>query len=1487
MRKLIIIFPLLLGFYSVYSQQIREFSTDTSEFINQFTDFMEDIPEEDEYLLDRFVSVWGSDSLLYEQKLEIIEASNHMLRRRARPSPAFVNYISLLIKQLDPELKEKNFNKWFESYNRLLAGSEVSFNEIQRAMNFIRGIIEDSVLYDLAGNHWKVSNNDFTFGEINNLPVVSFNKVDLICYSNRDTLEIFGSSGFYNLINLKWKGKGGRITWERAGLNPDQVYANLKEYEIEINRSQYRADSVEFFYKKYFDFPLEGYLQDRAMPVSDPSKATYPKFYSYQSSYTIPELFQDIQFIGGLSMQGAKLVGTGSGNNPASLDISENDTLRMQIRSQNIVIGETSMNSISCEMIIRLESDSIHHPDLNFLYLEGSDEIRLSKKEVYTSGVPYSNSYHNVNMNFEELLWKRGTKIMEFQPSIGRAIGSATFESNRFFNQDFYSELQGRDYAHPLVSLWNFSRQLNGWREFPLTAYSGNIGRPDYQVRHQMMKLSRLGFIFYDDDKDRIFLKDKLFYFIEASMDKTDFDVILFQSNVRAPNDNATLNIENNDLTIYGIPNIFLSDSQNVVIVPASNQIIMKRNKNFQFDGSIQAGLIKMYGSNFFFSYDSFKVNLQDIDSLRVQVMTADRNTGEREVMNIENLIQNLTGEILIDKADNKSGIEDNPGYPVFKSNENSYVYFDDPSIQGGVYERGDTYFELDPFELDSLDNFAREGMELTGVFRSGGMLPPLDQKLTLRDDNSLGFVYETPENGLTVYNGKGTFYNALEMSSSGLRGAGQLDYLTSTTYSDDFTFHPDSLMTTSREFLIKKQSSGTGYPKVSSENNKIKWFNKKDEFYADMSDIPFTMFSDTVILRGDLLLRPQGLSGKGSMDLVTSAIISDEFVYDDEQIMADTSDFRLNSPLSDKLAINTANVRANIDFETKNGQFFANEDYTLVEFPEILYSSNLDYFEWEIADGTVKMGLNKEIETAQSEDGLSGPRYYSLLPSQDSLNFVSPLAIYDYNESRLTATEVPYIQVADARIFPGDGQLSVSRNARMHQLTDAGIITDYRNEYYSLYNASVSINGKYDYTASADYDYIDLMGESQLIHFSNIHVDTSGQTTAKGEISTSEDFTLSPYFGFMGEVFLASREPFLRFKGGTRVVHDCRLGRQWLKFETSIDPDSVMIPVSETPFQYDMAPTYAGTMITRDSTHIYSTFFSGRKDYFDRFITTSHGFLRFDPLRKRYEISSTEKLVDSTETGNYLALDRRTCIMHSQGELNLQTDFGQIEMQTFGASQHNIEGNSFIANILMSLDFLFAPEALELFANDLDSIPGIQPMDLSDKLYKQSMRELIGKEDLERLDADLSLYGEYRNIPEKMNKTLILSGINLNWNQYSRSYRYKGEIDVVKVGDRMINRRVKAIVSLTKKPSGDLFDIYMTLDDENWYYFGYTPGSMQVVSSNRIFNNLIFELKARDRKLRTRPGETGYIYSLAPERRLQLFLRRFNVETQQEMEEQ
>ena len=55
-----------------------------------------------------------------------------------------------------------------------------------------------------------------------------------------------------------------------------------------------------------------------------------------------------------------------------------------------------------------------------------------------------------------------------------------------------------------------------------------------------------------------------------------------------------------------------------------------------------------------------------------------------------------------------------------------------------------------------------------------------------------------------------------------------------------------------------------------------------------------------------------------------------------------------------------TDNVKAHVDFAARKGDFAANEDYTLVKFPENKYISYLDYFKWNMDAKTLEMGARK-----------------------------------------------------------------------------------------------------------------------------------------------------------------------------------------------------------------------------------------------------------------------------------------------------------------------------------------------------------------------------------------------------------------------------------------------------------------------------------------------------------------------------------------------
>src|SRR5690606_4522934 len=134
----------------------------------------------------------------------------------------------------------------------------------------------------------------------------------------------------------------------------------------------------------------------------------------------------------------------------------------------------------------------------------------------------------------------------------------------------------------------------------------------------------------------------------------------------------------------------------------------------------------------------------------------------------------------------------------------------------------------------------------------------------------------------------------------------------------------------------------------------------------------------------------------------------------------------------------------------------------------------------------------------------LEGSKFVSTKRGQDSLFFYSPRATYDSRKHIIEAQEVLYINAADARVYPDSGAVTLLKGAEMKPLLNSKIVANSVTEYHNIYKANTNILGRKDYTASGYVDYEDRTGKVENIYFQNITVDTTGQTTASGEIADS-----------------------------------------------------------------------------------------------------------------------------------------------------------------------------------------------------------------------------------------------------------------------------------------------------------------------------------------------------------------------------------------------
>jgi hypothetical protein len=506
------------------------------------------------------------------------------------------------------------------------------------------------------------------------------------------------------------------------------------------------------------------------------------------------------------------------------------------------------------------------------------------------------------------------------------------------------------------------------------------------------------------------------------------------------------------------------------------------------------------------------------------------------------------------------------------------------------------------------------------------------------------------------------------------------------------------------------------------------------------------------------------------------------------------------------------------------------------------------------------------------------GPRYISVHSKQDSLNFVAPQALYDYQNNLIKASEVKLIRVADAIIYTSDGKVVVAEAAQMRSLYDTRIIAGYENRYHTFHSANINISSRQRFTGTGKYDYVDETEKLQVLNMKEIKVDTTGNTIALASIVEPDSFTINPHFSFQGKFMLNAARPLPTFDGGARIRTDCeRLAPSWLRFASEIDPKNVRIPVEENPVNINNTKIYNGLFIANDSIHVYPAFTSGRRNYNDKFIISSGGYLRFNKDSLVFEIASNDKLENRNLPGNYLNFHKFNCNEYGEGEINLGVDLGQMKLKAYGQAKMNVVTRETKLNVLLGIDFSFEPSILTNIAHKIDSFPDLKGFDITNPLYVKVLNEILGKTNSEKYREDITLLGDAKEFPAALNHTLFLTALSLEWNPKSRSYQSSGKIGIGNIGTTQINKMVDGFIEITKRRSGDFMDIYLKLDNKNYYYFGYTRGVMQAYSNNSDFVLRLRDVPLKQRQMDVPKGETTYIYMVSSDSRMATFFRSYN----------
>ena len=1195
MKKYIILLIALCSALMVQAQRFTSFSHDPSKTVEEMKEYLstvnKDRQKEADELLKEFTEYWTT-SISADAQEAFIEASNKLMKRKMRPIPQFASFIHAYMAFTASDFADE-LTVWnqFVDYH-----ATHTLTQFPAKMQLYTQFFKNNILNSGDNVQWTAMGWADKMG-FDQEPYFDFKDINLIASSKKDSFEVADISGRYYPSRLKFNAKGGKVFWDRAGLDLS-VRATLQESEIDLRYPQLRSEHATFHYPALFSEPIYGRVEYKASLPTTEEKATYPRFVSESRMLAIPNLYPDVDYVGGFELRGSSIFGTTEGDTLAMVSIRREGEVIIRALSHSFLIKPTNLLSEDAKVSLYLETDSIYHPAANFKYDNETKDLLISRPKQGVGRSPFFDSYHKLDIYVESVQWNTNDKRIEFRPIVGQTVeSSAFFESYNYYDESVMHEIAGYNNVNPLYTLW----QLYNSEDYgPVTIEDVILwfNKPPLDIKAMMIDFAARGFIEYDINNNQLYYRSKIARYLNNQVKKRDYDYIRLESK----NHYASLDLLTNDLKITGCEFFVLSDPQIVNVYPMNEMVTVKKNRDMVFSGRVIGGLFDFVTHNCHFDYDRFLVDMDVIDTLIMYV--EDKNGpvdmyGDHRLQRVRSQIEEISGVLYIDVPGNKSGMVDYPDYPIFEARKGGKVFYDQPYVLNGVYDRNRFFYAVNQFRIVNLDNFVIDSMKFTGALVSGGIFPDIAEPLQVRPDFSLGFRHKT--SGLPMYEGKGGYQGTIDLSNRGLRGKGNIDYITSHTMSDSLVFYLDSTNGNANQHRVDEQLAGTEFPPASVDEAYLHWEPYQDQMFIHTRKNPISIFRETELV-GNSKITPYGMFGTGVFKFNRADITSKLFAFKHHEVNADTSDLRIYdiSEGNDNIAFTTDNYNSHVDFKTRVGHFVANGKASEVYFVKNEIKATAKEFFWDPIDSTLLRFQweddykNTDIDNTPIRDLVDmapepGNELYAADPSV-GYRFGALSAEFDFTQNVITAHGVRYINVGDAAITPKNGDVTIRKKAVMDPLNKSRILAGRDNKYHEMYNCNTRIQSATRFYANGYYDYVDADERVQSLYMDTIYY--MKETIGHAKIPLEKNFQFSDQFGFDGRAELHSTQPFLSYFGGVEIRTGCdTVPHARMKILQQVDPNNIMLQIHDRTKDMSDLPVKVSISSSNVTGRIYTAF--------------------------------------------------------------------------------------------------------------------------------------------------------------------------------------------------------------------------------------------------------------------------------------------------------
>ena len=1433
-------------------------------------------PTKGKKLIAELRGVFNENKILPKEFEAMVHSNNLMASRQLKANPYFFKYIEAAVELKNNKNCQAQFLAWHDVIDGFLKNTKgKTCKPLKAFLDFSIPFFKDGTLrFSKSGTSWTATLEDFKMSYSASQAQIYFTKTHLAAQSKKGDIEIEETSGTFFPLKNKWKGKGGKASWEKNHPSLKEVYCELGNYDLNTKKGFYKADSVQFFYPKLFsDKSVLGKLEHKITATKKDNPSSYPQFESYDHALDLGGLIKNSTLTGGVKLIGSEVHCYGDADTPAKwVQMNSSGGKYFEISSNEIIIkNQKEFFANQAATKIYFEENFIYHPSVEIKYLDLEKTMIANAVIKGQSQGPFYDEYHQVNIYAPRLDVKFNEKeiiINQKKFNVGNKTHRVTFESKGLWNEKEFARIKAFSKVNPIILMAVLSKR-EGKRKFSVDEIVETLKFQDKPsaLTGLFVDLRTKGFINYFPARKEVVVLDKALHYFEVKEAEKDFDQLMMRSEFDKTN--AVFDMKKKEIEMEGVSVLEFSNKRKVAVEPLDQKMTLKKNRALDFSGRIYAGTNILTGKKFHFDYDKFHIVMDSIE--HIDVFTKDEFTpkgGKENFSSLGSRIEGASGILRIDDPANKSGREEIEGFPRFESTSSSYVYYDSKEIQKGKFVRDSFYFELDKFTLKSMGEISKDDLKFKGKLFSHGVFPEFETVLELTDGEILGFKKQLPQGGLPLYEGKGNFAGQVTLDENGLQGEGKVKFNTTTFQSDNINFLPQKLTATTNDFQIKNRGGEHPLPLVNGDSAQVSWTPNQDTMIIVPKGSPFRLFpKQKHEFEGELVLTADSLAGKGIMNWDLGILKSDEIRFSENGIQSDFADLTFRNRKEKTIAIDTKNISANISFGKNIGSFKSQKKKGTIDFPTNKYETTLLDFDWD---------MGNEIVTFNSAEKDFG-KFTSTHSEKDSLSFMGKTAAFDLNTGLLQIGGVVGISTADSWVELLGEKITVGKTGEMETLQNVTVFAGEKNKFHALKNAEVEIIGKNKFTGRGNYEYV-LESKKQVIQNLEIEGDLFGKgkkaklkTEANGIIEEEDNFFIKEKINFHGDVSLNSHSEDVNFKGfaqmqtmGNHDMHWFEMEHHTLKNDSTIAFTSPKNPEGES--------LHTGIFISREFRTLYPKVMMPLLSTKDRSIFKSIGVLKISEDGNSFLLGDSTKVSSPQNLGNIIQFPTGGNDIVAIGKFDVDTFLNPIKLKIVGKAtisfleksmneNTRVDTSDFQIKALAGLDIPLPKSLMKIILTDIQasSFDALDNVQKDRDFFLNVLPEFLNDPKALSKTFKILTTNQVLVLPEKKNKhTFLLSDMNLKWDMENQSFiSTKDQLGLVSINGTPVNNLLTGYFQLKLMSNeNDQLYFYLKSPSGNFYYFGFKNGILDTSSNNEKYNETVSDLKKKERQIKMKDGE-------------------------------